>query len=230
MPKKSKDYSKARFRWMTQRAKLMLYKEESQKELQRLRNKWDIPTQGFKTQSSYLSWREKVINMSIKHHKPLKFDADIYNFLTKIDAPHNYFHHFKSYTLFNTLNEDYTAMGNQPLIFKAIKTNRSLGKGRKSIQKVTIDIYPDTVLEDIIECWSEIQSYQIEMIGYRNNNRQKRMDTLERDLFIYELHLKGFSYKEISKEVKKIYSNGTSLSYADIGTYIKRVKKRIKES
>lgn len=89
---------------------------------------------------------------------------------------------------------------------------------------VTIQIFPETSREDIIDNWPRIKR-AVDALPVAFTGRKNKIENLERDLEIFQLKKDGLSSKETAKKINEKYKE-VVLGYSDIPVIIKRLKDR----
>ncbi|QQS61529.1 MAG: hypothetical protein IPN70_01170 [Candidatus Moraniibacteriota bacterium] len=100
-------------------------------------------------------------------------------------------------------------------------------------QKIAIEIFPETMLKDIVNNWKKISQERDRLykIKKRKMERFSQRDNLERDLAILQFRKEGKSAKEIVRLIAKNTSfKNRIIGYEEVPKIIKRLKQRAKDS
>lgn len=89
---------------------------------------------------------------------------------------------------------------------------------------VTLQVYPETSLQNIIDGWPRIKAVR-DHLPIARPDRRNKIENLERDLYILRLKKQGVPVKDIPSEINKKYKKSV-VSYADIPIIIRRLKDR----
>ena len=96
-------------------------------------------------------------------------------------------------------------------------------------QKVAIEIFPETTLNDFIDNWERIAKQRDELYGIKNKKDERFMKSknIVRDLEIYNLKKQGKTSNEITKIINadERFKN-EKISYQDVSKIIKRLKEK----
>ena len=100
---------------------------------------------------------------------------------------------------------------------------------KRDHQKVAIEIFPETTLNDFINNWDRITEQRDKLYGIKNRRDERFMKgkNIVRDLEIYNLKKQG----RTGKEIKEIINTDErfkdeKISYQDVSKIIKRLKER----
>lgn len=89
---------------------------------------------------------------------------------------------------------------------------------------ITIQIFPETSLNDIIDNWPRIKR-AVDVLPVAFTGRKNKIENLERDLEIFQSKKEGLPSKKIAKKINEKYK-AVVLGYSDIPVIIKRLKDR----
>lgn len=92
------------------------------------------------------------------------------------------------------------------------------------LTRLSILIDDSTTLEDIKNAWPRIKHFQEKLQSYSKKKNQP-IKNFERDQLAYNLKQSGKTYNEIADELSKSFNK--TFSYDDVASFIKRYKKTV---
>lgn len=232
--------------YLEQRLELLKLKPEFLLDVKEFRRRWKLPTRGLKDDNERAEW-DKWLDGYDKEEK-IKFEAnpnstekDVFqlpNYLysyefhelaRKYKFHENIEHIFKNYIFFNDFYKDYLL--NLKINKNArvrLFTQSEFGNEYKDKDRIYIEIFSDTTIEDMAKTWKSVKCKQKKAIGYKDGRRRPKV-YLERDIFIWKLSRKGLSHEEIREQIKNLPTCG-KIYIQDISKIIAKISKKIREA
>lgn len=234
---------------MKQRAKLLIARPDFQKDMLKLRQKWEIPKEGLKDEDENQQWRHnfnKSDDDFVKNEWP-KYRKG----LEKLEKHGNFFEHEKrlkeinSFAPLNAFRLDIKALIKKyrlPLRWESSlqryllfndADNMSLHIGitmsttrdeDTNLDILRIEIEDDTTLEDIKASWKDIKHHQ-RKLNSRTQEKFQPIKNFERDKRAYELDHSGKMLKEIAVILNK--EAGKEYEWSDVSKFIERHRKKL---
>ncbi len=213
-----------------------------------LRKKWNIPNEGFKSQTDLDKWYQKLNENTEEYFNQL-WPSKRYE-LTEIQSKGNLTEHKRHQNEFNNaaprnaflidikrltheqkLSPRWVDGIKRFLLFNnpdnmgmfvgpVICTKFDLEFGTETI---SLDIEANTTLEDVKAIWPEIKEMQ-SRLPYTKQKKFQPLRKFDRNKMAYELHLAGKKFREIADEFSR---NGKTIGEEDVAKMIERFKKKI---
>ena len=190
-------------RFPKQRAEQILKYPVFQQEILRLRKKWRLPEIGIKSNKESGQWHAWFYKLNDDYLDSKEYSVKLApinefrrNLLTlrKQMRLSDYWDDFiERYLKFN---DTYGLIGNNTSLVWQVDENTGE-------RRTFIEFWGHTRREDILDTWSAAKVLQEKMPGYKKTFRDSDPQVLERDFYIYKLHLEGKSAKEITDDVYK---------------------------
>lgn len=190
--------------------KLLLHKPKFQKGVMALRQKWDIPSDGFVNHKAHDEWVRQLINDRLYEYR-----NDIGIFLQILKLTERW-HQGVSYYI--QTNAPYALKGRpyDPLTIYYYSEDDE----EQNIRSVSIEIDKDTTQREVITAFKNAQV----LLGVEDVKKQKPKN-LDRDLRINELYDDGMKVPEIAEWLNE---NGYgAFNSDDVHTILKRIKHRL---
>ena len=213
-----------------------------------LRKKWDIPNEGFKSQTDLDKWYQKIDKDTeeyFNHFWPpkrqklveLKSKGNFIEYKKALDefnnkAPRNDFLiDIKKLTHEQKLSPRWTEGIKRFLLFNnpdnmgifvgpVISTKFDL---EFETETISLEIEADTTLEDVKAIWPQIKEMQARL-PYTKQKKFQPLRKFDRNKKAYELHLAGKKYREIADEFSK---DGKTIGEEDVAKMIERYKNKV---
>lgn len=240
--------SKNKFNRSKQRAKLLIANPDFQNEVKQIREKFNIPENGIKTNEESGKWhhgfyqsddiyfetnRERV-REEIKRLEQGKKFQEGFNLHRKFnkEAPINAFNiAIKNVLKKHKLPLTWLHSVQRYILFNSIDYMMLTGNVTISqeldqdtnLVKLSIGIDDSTTLDDVIKSWPRIKFHQKKLESYTKKKIQP-IKNFERDQEAYNLKQSGKTYTEIADILSKKFDK--IISYDDVASYIKRHKQR----
>lgn len=214
-----------------QKAKIIIANPKFQEEVKLLREKWNIPKNGFLSETENENWhhwlsaisdeflekndsngREKDINDFNKKIPLNDFYQDVKILIIKYHLPQNWHESIKRYLMFNNID----LMG--------IPGNVSIVTEFGKYGSLMLEINADTTLEDIKSIWSWVKSEQKRLPDKSIKFQPAPMFDIDKEAF--ELREIGNKMSEIADLISTKFDL-ESYTYKSVSESIKRHKKRI---
>lgn len=222
---------------------------KTKKEIEEIREKWDIPIEnGLANDEKFLQWQKQ--NLDINNY-PKKFKSplqdivlekriligdnsqllgryriskallwEIENFLFKHKLANFYLKPIVCFILFN--NFDNQELTNGTLMINLPKITQ---QNKNFFKNIPLAVYPDTTIKDIQMIWPEVEKLKKMLFGVGEDDRKKVAKNYERDKRIYELYrVLGKDYKSIAEIILR--DLGVHLYRTEIPPIIQRFIKR----
>lgn len=190
-----------KIRYPKQKAEQILKYPVFQHEIFKLRKKWRLPEIGIKSNKESEQWHAWFYKLNDDYLASKEYSTELapinefrHNLLTlrKKMGLSDYWDEFiERYLKFN---DTYSLKGNNTSLVWQIDENT----GEK---RTFIEYWGHTRREDILDAWSSAKFLQEKMPGYKKTFRDSDPQVLERDFYIYRLHLEGKSVKEIADDI-----------------------------
>lgn len=211
-----------------QSLKLFLLKDEVQDYFRKLRTKCEMPPDGLNSKVELNRW------LKIPNKKHSHIEA-VYRFMKKYDFSRYYEQAFLQFFYYNDITKVILPQGNANLLrLPPTQFDKILGP------KYAIEFYPETTLDDLQRLYLQVKSSQKGQLGYKRakridpdhkvNRRTKFKPSLDRDIYVYHLHMNGYSQKEIKELVDNSFPDQKITTPTYVSTIVKRLKNRIKEA
>jgi len=197
-----------------QSVKLLAEQPDFKGEIQRLREKWGIPKEGFKEYEQFNRW-EIAFNENNRDYQQVKYPEFASKFKKEPDY-HKRLKEFSNKAPNNELRHD-IAMLIKKQKLSPLWVNGLRGYLLRNFMPVfagliieisddpltgmpilKLIIQEDTSIKDVLAGWSEIKRYQ-ENLPYWRQKKSQPIQYFERNKRVYELKQSGKSSKEIAK-------------------------------
>lgn len=203
-------YYKKKVSRARQNYKALLAKPDFQKDVSAFRKKWDIPSNGLKSDDAYKQWKRSMPNK-----KEAEYYTDVHEIMRthKIDPRHELT--IRRYCLYNDP---------RPTLSMLNVVTIEKGDPDKDNYFLKLLIGPDTRLDDVKKIWSFVEKEQKKLVSWKQKKFQPWRN-FERDKYISELREQGKKLKEVAEEANKKYK--PHVQYFEISKIIKRYKKKL---
>jgi hypothetical protein len=229
---------------LKQKIKLLVARPDFQKDIQELRTKWKIPSNGIKDEQENENWNMQLgidtdeyydknwpkerkellaLRKAGKHR-----EADEIKKKINADAPLNAFNNdiwsvIRKYRLSPKWNN-----GIRRYLLFNDPTNLNISFGipvkfewENGMRRIYLEIDEDTTLDDLKNVWSWARKLQ----RGKKYDKYQPIKNFDRDNRAYELQLEGRTEKEIGDIIQEEF--GDTLDYNELNIAIKRHKKRL---
>lgn len=239
-----KDYLEEKKKRLAQKIKVLVSRPAFQKEIDDLRVKWKIPSDGIKNEEDNQNWNMQLgIDTDeyytknwpkeraeiIKLRQEGKFrEADNLKKQINADAPINAFSEdiwsvVRKYRLsprwYNGIRR--YLLFNDPKNMQVPAGITVAMNWDNGIKRISLEIDDDTTLNDLKHVWK----WARKMRKGRLSDKFQPIPNFDRDKRAYELELEGRTEKEIGDIIQEEF--GDSLDYNELKIVIKRYKKRL---
>lgn len=239
-----KNYLDEKKKRLKQKIKVLVNRPAFQKDIADLRIKWNIPSEGLKTEEENQEWNNnfyiatdtyfeenwpKERNKIIELRKEKKFkEAEEIRKKINAEAPINALREdiwsiVRKYRLSSRWHKginrylSYNDADNMGIeVGVTVLMNWDNG-----IQRVSLEIDHDTTLNDLKHVWS----WARKMYKGRQTDKYQPIPNFDRDKRAYELEQEGKSWKDIADIIEDEF--GDTLDYNELNIAIKRYKKRL---
>lgn len=193
-----------------QRFELLLVTPAFQEKVRLFRKKWNIPENG-------MEQKDDVVNQWIKStQKRSGYPKDIETMLREFKLALHYKSRLIPYLLFGKVSED----------DKSSRVSIFSESPKGGTDRLYLEIFRDTRLQDIQEKWLDIELQQVMMFGRPERKREKAAKNFERDKRIYELKCLGKKSTEIGTIIKEEFG-GRKLCYDEVNKIHSKMQKRV---
>jgi len=238
MAEQKKQFNKA-----AQQAKLLVANPNFQADIKALREKWRIPTDGFKSQTEADEWNgQLMLSSDLMHDEEARklglqklHPADLWAGVAEIDArlPHHLFkadileliykyqlsvqwqNNLQEYSLTNAFDERF--------LFDSVAVSYTRDP-QTGLWEIHIIVHENTTLQNVKDSWHLVKGFQ-KHLPFRKRQKIREIKQLDRDKLAYELDQGGKSYKSIAIALTKEF--GKDIDYNEVSKFIERHKKKI---
>lgn len=192
-----------------QRFELLLVTPTFQEKVRLFRKKWHIPENG-------MEQKNDVVNQWIESaQKRSGYPEDIETMLREFKLALHYKSRLIPYLLFGKVSEN----------DKSSRVRMFSESPEGGTNRLYLEIFRDTRLQDIQEKWLDIELQQVMMFGRPERKREKAAKNFERDKRIYELKCLGKKSTEIGTIIKEEFG-GRKLCYDEVNKIHSKMQKR----
>lgn len=241
------DYFDEKAKRLKQEIKVLVSRPAFQKEVATLRGKWNIPSEGIKTEDDNQEWHHKLDIATDEYRNTewpkCRVEIDRLNKERKFREAEEKRKEHNAKAPLNEFREDIWSVVRKyrlsPRWHNAIRRyilfndpdNLNLVAGvtivntwENGMKLIALEIDADTTLKDIKQVWPWVKRMQKDLM-YKRADKFQPIKNFERDQRIYELQQEGRSEKDIGDIIQREF--GDSLDYNEINIAIKRYKKRL---
>lgn len=220
-----------------QKAKLLIIQPIFREDITKLRNKWNIPLNGLRSDEEFDKWQRSFNDQNrnyqkIEYRKFRQQHKSESNYAVKLKyfsdkSPNNLFQQdlvglVKKYKL-----SPYWVQGLRGYLLRnaiPLPTGVVIEKSFDPITKLPVlklVLQEDTSIKDITSIWEQVKKYQ-EQLPYWRQQKSQPILNLERNKKAYELKESGKSYNEIANELY--------CGYNEAMDYVKTYKMYLKKN
>lgn len=191
--------------------KLLLHKPKFQNGVQRLRQKWDIPKDGFTSDGAQQVWENKLFKKGAHEYK-----SDIIFLLRLLELSDRWYSGVSAYIKMNA-----------PSVLKVrsnlpVRVDYDEDGEHRNIHSLWLQVDRDTTQREIVEAFKAAQ----DMFGPPKDKKQKPdPENLDRDLALLERHRDGLKNKELAAWLNENYPG--AFNTEDVKTILKRIKRKL---
>ena len=227
-----------------QKAELLIANSDFQNEIVKLRNRWNIPKDGFRTNKESMEWEHRLIRESDEYIKSKEFQQALNKIRDKkkLTEKKQALRKLNLAIPLNAFRQDLISLERkfklesdwENFLRGYVLTNRINPSGRPIIttklnietgeRELYIQIFGNTTLKDIERIWPEVKIIQKNL--FQAKGRFKKMKKLKRNKRILELTQQGFSGEEIRKKIKEEF--GESLLSHEVAKIKYQFKKEVR--
>ncbi|MBI3289864.1 hypothetical protein HYZ78_00530 [Candidatus Microgenomates bacterium] len=243
-------YIKKQVQRINQKIKILVVRPDFQDDISKLRDKWQIPAEGIKTDEHRERWYGNLLVSTDKYYDevwPLhRKELDQLRKKKKIKELEEKRKQLNLMAPLNAFKEDISVMVQKYkippkwhhsieryLLFNDPENmNVSLGvtirteKDEKTkLEKLYLEIEADTTLEDIKHIWPSVNFFQSKL-SYRKRKKFQPIRKLDLYKFVYDLREEGKTYKHIASRLENKFPRKSGpYEYEEVGDFIKKFKK-----
>ena len=241
------NYFEEKTKRLKQEIKVLISRPAFQKEIAFLREKWNIPPDGIKTEDDNQEWHHKLDVATDKYNETewpkCRAEIDRLNKERKFREAEDKRKEYNLNVPMNAFREDiwsvvrkyrlsprwHTGIRRYLLFNDPDNLNITAGvtmvtTWENGMERLALEIDGDTTLKDIRQIWPWVKRMQKDLM-YKRADKFQPIKNFERDQRIYELQQEGRSEKDIGDIIQREF--GDSLDYNEINIAIKRYKKRL---
>lgn len=191
--------------------KLLLHKPKFQKGVQRLRQKWGIPEEGFVSEKVYKDWQMNLLKNGSDNYK-----KDVILLMRVLELTDRWYQGVSCYIQTNAPST-LKVRPNLP-----VRVDYDEDGEHRNIHSIWLQVDRDTTQREIVEAFKAAQ----DMFGPHKDKKQKPdPENLERDLAVFKQHHEGTKNKEIAAWLNENYEG--AFNTEDVKTILKRIKRKL---